>query len=306
MKILLLGSNGQVGWELQRALAPLGEITAPTRKETGRLCGDLARPDRLAATVRQVAPDVIVNAAAYTAVDQAESEPELARAVNATAPEVLAAEAQALGAWLVHYSTDYVFDGTGADPWSEDDATGPLNVYGQTKREGEVAIQASGCRHLIFRTSWVYASRGKNFIRTMLRLAADRDALQVIDDQFGAPTGAELVADTTAQILSQPLHRTEISGLYHLAAVGETTWHGFARLVIATARDAGWPVRVPDQAIQAVPTEAFPTAACRPGNSRLNCNKLETTFGLRMPDWRGGALRALDEILACEATGGRA
>ncbi|WP_019569963.1 dTDP-4-dehydrorhamnose reductase [Thioalkalivibrio sp. ALE11] len=306
MKILLLGSNGQVGWELQRALAPLGEITAPTRTEEGGLCGDLTRPDRLAATVRKVAPDVIVNAAAYTAVDQAESEPELANAINATAPEVLAAEANALGAWLVHYSTDYVFDGTGADPWCEDDATGPLNVYGQTKREGEAAIQASGCRHLIFRTSWVYASRGRNFIRTMLRLAADRAALQVIDDQFGAPTGAELIADTTAQILSQPLDRAEISGLYHLAAAGETTWHGFARLVIATARDAGWPVRVTDQAIEAVPTEAFPTAARRPGNSRLNCKKLETTFGLRMPDWRGGALRALDEILACESPGGSA
>lgn len=306
MKILLLGRNGQVGWELQRALAPLGEITAPTRTEEGGLCGDLTRLNRLAATVRKVAPDVIVNAAAYTAVDQAESEPELAHAVNATAPEVLAAEAQALGAWLVHYSTDYVFDGTGADPWSEGDTTGPLNVYGQTKRQGEAAIQASGCRHLIFRTSWVYASRGRNFIRNMLRLAADRAALQVIDDQFGAPTGAELIADTTAQILSQPLDRAEISRLYHLAAAGETTWHGFARLVIATARDAGWPVRVTDQAIQAVPTEAFPTAARRPGNSRLNCKKLETTFGLRMPNWHRGALRALDEILACEATGGRA
>ncbi|WP_018882241.1 MULTISPECIES: dTDP-4-dehydrorhamnose reductase [unclassified Thioalkalivibrio] len=305
MKILLLGRNGQVGWELQRALAPLGEITAPTRTEEGGLCGDLTRPDRLAATVRKVAPDVIVNAAAYTAVDQAESEPELAHAINGTAPEILAAEANALGAWLVHYSTDYVFDGTGADPWCEDDTTGPLNVYGQTKREGEAAIQASGCRHLIFRTSWVYASRGRNFIRTMLRLAAERDALQVIDDQFGAPTGAELIADTAAQILSQPLDRAEIAGLYHLAAAGETTWHGFARLVLTTARDAGWPVRVADQAIQAVSTEAFPTAARRPGNSRLNCSKLEGTFDLQLPDWRGGALRALDEILACEATGGR-
>ncbi|WP_018995119.1 dTDP-4-dehydrorhamnose reductase [Thioalkalivibrio sp. ALJ2] len=306
MKILLLGCNGQVGWELQRALAPFGEITAPTRTEEGGLCGDLTRLERLAATVRKVAPDVIVNAAAYTAVDQAESEPELAHAVNATAPEVLAAEANALGAWLVHYSTDYVFDGTGADPWCEDDATGPLNVYGQTKREGEVAIQASGCRHLIFRTSWVYASRGRNFIRTMLRLAAERDALQVIDDQFGAPTGAELIADTTAQILSHPLDRAGIAGLYHLAAAGETTWHGFARLVLTTARDAGWPVRVVDQAIQAVSMEAFPTAARRPGNSRLNCKKLEDTFDLQMPEWRRGALRAVDEILACEATGGRA
>ena len=308
MKILLLGSNGQVGWELQRALAPLGEITAPTRTETGGLCGDLTRPDLLAATVRQVAPDVIVNAAAYTAVDQAESEPELAHAVNATAPGVLAAEAQTLGAWLVHYSTDYVFDGTGTRPWREDDQTAPLNVYGRTKRDGEQAIRESGCRHLILRTSWVYASRGRNFIRTMLRLAVERDALQVIDDQFGAPTGAELIADTTAQILSQPLDPAEIGGLYHLAAAGETTWHGFARLVIATARDAGWPVRVADQAIQAVPTEVFPTAARRPGNSRLNCTKLETTFGLRIPDWRGGALRALDEILACKApaTGGNA
>jgi len=302
MKILLLGSNGQVGWELQRALAPLGPVTAVTRDGGGGLCGDLSQPDALAATVRAVAPDVIVNAAAYTAVDQAEDESELAEAVNAIAPAVLAREAWALGAWLVHYSTDYVFDGTGVQPWREEDPTGPLNVYGRTKREGEVAIQDSGCRHLIFRTSWVYASRGKNFIRTMLRLAADRDALQVIDDQYGAPTGAALIADVTAQALPMVIRQSELGGLYHLAAAGETTWHGYALRVIEEARRAGWPVKVAPEAIASVTTDTFPTKARRPGNSRLDCSHLEDAFGLRLPPWQQGVDHGLTEILACEGT----
>ena len=300
MKILLLGSNGQVGWELQRALAPFGSVTAVTRAVEGGLCGDLSQPDALAATVRAVAPDVIVNAAAYTAVDQAEDEPELAEAVNAIAPAVLAREARALGAWLVHYSTDYVFDGTGVQPWREEDPTGPLNVYGRTKREGEVAIQDSGCRHMIFRTSWVYASRGKNFIRTMLRLAAERDAMQVIDDQHGAPTGSALIADVTAQALPTAMRQPELGGLYHLAAAGETTWHGYALRVIEQARRAGWPVKVAPEAIASVTTDAFPTKARRPGNSRLACSRLEDAFDLCMPPWQQGVDHALAEILACE------
>lgn len=300
MKILLLGANGQVGWELQRALAPLGTVTAVTRGGEDGFSADLSRPEALGAMVRQVAPDVIVNAAAYTAVDQAESEPEMAEAVNATAPAVLAREARALGAWLVHYSTDYVFDGSGVQPWHENDPTGPLNVYGRTKREGEVAIQDTGCRHLIFRTSWVYASRGRNFIRTMLRLAAERDALQVIDDQHGAPTGAALIADVTAQVLPMVKQHPERGGLYHLAAAGETTWHGYARWLIERARQAGWPVKVAMEAIAPVTTDAFPTKAHRPGNSRLDYSRVEDTFGLRMPPWQQGVDHALAEILACQ------
>ncbi|WP_017942189.1 MULTISPECIES: dTDP-4-dehydrorhamnose reductase [unclassified Thioalkalivibrio] len=303
MRILLLGSTGQVGWELQRALAPLGEVTALNRHGGEGLCGDLGQPEALAATVRRRAPDVIVNAAAYTAVDQAESDPERAEAINATAPAILAAEARALGAWLVHYSTDYVFDGTGQRPWTEADSAAPINVYGRTKWEGEEAIRQSGCRHLIFRTSWVYAARGRNFIRTMLRLASERDALRVIDDQFGGPTGAELIADISAVALMRCINEGKEGGLYHLAAAGETTWYAYARRVIATAREAGWPVRVADEAIEPVTTEAFPTPARRPHNSRLDTTRLQGTFGLRMPDWRVGVDRALDEILRCESLG---
>ena len=302
MKILLLGSNGQVGWELQRALAPLGPVIALPRGGAQGLCGDLGRPEELSVTVRKVAPDVIVNAAAYTAVDQAESEPEQAEAVNAIAPAMLSHEARALGAWLVHYSTDYVFDGSGSRPWRESDQTDPLNVYGRTKDQGELAIRESGCRHLIFRTSWVYASRGRNFIRTMLRLAAERDVLQVIDDQHGAPTGAALIADVTAQALPIATRQPDLGGLYHLAAAGETTWYGYARRVIEQARKIGWPIKVTAQAISPVSTDAFPAKARRPGNSRLDCSRLEQAFGLRMPPWQVGVDHALAEVLVCEGT----
>lgn len=300
MKILLLGPNGQVGWELQRALAPLGSVTALARGGRDGLNADLGQPDRLGVIVRQVAPDVIVNAAAYTAVDRAEEEPEVAHAINAAAPSVLAAEARGLGAWLVHYSTDYVFNGSGERPWHEGDATGPLNVYGSSKGEGDLAVQESGCRYLIFRTSWVYAARGKNFIRTMLNLAAERDALQIIGDQYGAPTGAELIADVTAQILARLSPKSEAGGLYHLAADGETTWHEYARFVIGAARDAGWPTKVQDDAIENVSTGFFPVLAQRPLNSRLDCTLLQETFGIALPDWRSGVLRALQEVLDCE------
>ncbi len=239
MKILLLGKNGQVGWELQRALVPLGAIVALDFDSPAPLPGDLNDLDSLTGTIRAVAPDIIVNAAAYTAVDKAESEAEAARALNGTAPGVLAREAAALGAWLVHFSTDYVFDGTGSAPWTEDSPTGPLNVYGRTKLEGEQLIRASGCRHLIFRTSWVYAARGSNFARTMLRLAAERETLSVIDDQYGAPTGADLLADVTAHALRSTLDRPALSGTYHVVADGETTWHGYASHVIGFARTGG-------------------------------------------------------------------
>lgn len=303
MKILLLGSQGQVGWELSRSLAPLGELIALNRHSKNGLCGDLSRLDALHDTVRAIKPDVIVNAAAYTAVDRAESEPELAALINAQAPQVLAEEASALVAWLVHYSTDYVFDGSGTAPWCETDSAAPLNVYGRTKRDGELAIIESGCKHLIFRTSWVYAERGHNFIHTMLRLAKEKDSLQVIHDQFGAPTGAELIADVTVLALRQCLMQgCESGGLYHLAAAGETTWFEYAKHVVARARDAGLPVRVADEAIVPVFTDAFPTAATRPHNSRLNTQRLQSTFGLHMPDWRVGVDRALNEILAHHTT----
>ncbi|MDO9166328.1 MAG: dTDP-4-dehydrorhamnose reductase, partial [Rhodoferax sp.] len=232
MKILLFGKNGQIGWELQRSLAPLGELIALDRHNADR-CGDLGNPQGLAATVQEVRPDVIVNAAAYTAVDKAESEPELAGTINALAPGVLAQEAARLGAWLVHYSTDYVFDGSGTRPWTEADTPAPLNVYGRTKLEGEQLIQAVGPQHLILRTSWVYAARGGNFAKTMLRLAQERERLTVIDDQFGAPTGAELVADVTAHAIRHLLKHPEDAGLYHLAAGGETSWCGYANYVLA-------------------------------------------------------------------------
>ena len=295
MKILLLGKNGQVGWELQRSLSVLGELTALDRHSDP--CGDLSQPERLQATVRALRPDVIVNAAAHTAVDKAESESDLARMLNATAPAALAQAAAETGAWLVHYSTDYVFDGSGTRAWQEGDATGPLGVYGQTKLEGEQAIAASGCQHLIFRTSWVYAARGGNFARTMLRLAQERERLTVIDDQHGAPTGADLIADVTAHALRTALQQPQLSGLYHLVAGGETTWHGYARHVIERAREMrpelGWKVGE----IAPVPTSAFPTPARRPLNSRLDTHKLQQAFGLALPHWQRGVDRLLAEIL---------
>lgn len=295
MKILLLGKNGQVGWELQRALAPLGELVALDREGKDGMCGDLSRPDDLPRTVRDLAPDVIVNAAAYTAVDKAEGDADQARRINAEAVGALAAEAARLDALLVHYSTDYVFDGSGATPWREEDAPAPLSVYGRTKLEGEQSIVASGCRHLIFRTSWVYAARGHNFARTMLRLAAERERLTVIDDQHGAPTGAELIADVTAHAIRATMPRPELGGLYHLAASGETTWHGYATYVIEQARALGRSLAV--QEIAPIPTSAYPTPATRPLNSRLDTSRLTAAFDLTMPHWSGGVARMLHEIL---------
>jgi dTDP-4-dehydrorhamnose reductase len=298
MTILLLGMNGQVGWELQRALAPLGELVALDVDSPPPLLADFTRPEALAATVRAVAPQVIVNAAAYTAVDRAESEPELARTLNATAPALLAREAAAMNAWLVHYSTDHVFDGSGNSPRTEDAAPAPLSVYGSTKLEGEQSILASGCDHLILRTSWVYAARGDNFARTMLRLSGERELLSVIDDQHGAPTGADLLADLTAHMLRSVRAQPSLGGLYHAAASGETSWYGYARHVIEFARSAGQTVRVDPQDIKPVPTSAYPTAARRPHNSRLDTRKLQRSFGLALPDWRVGVDRMLREVLS--------
>jgi len=297
MKILLLGKNGQVGWELQRSLAPLGDIVALDFDSTGPLRADFAAPETLAATVRAVAPQLIVNAAAHTAVDKAEAEPDLALAINATAPGIIAREARALGAWLVHYSTDYVFDGSGSAPWTEDAPIGPLNVYGRTKLEGEMAIRASGCRHLILRTSWVYATRGSNFARTMLRLAAERGALDVIDDQIGAPTGADLLADITAHAARMAMARPELGGTYHAAASGETSWCGYARHVVGFAREAGQALKATPETVRPVPTSVYPTPAKRPHNSRLDTTKLRATFDLTLPSWQSGVERMLVEVL---------
>ena len=296
MKILLFGKGGQVGWELQRSLAPLGDLVA-LDADSQNLCGDFTNPEGIAQTVRAVAPDIIVNAAAHTAVDQAESEPELARTINALASGVLAQEAKRSGAWLIHYSTDYVFDGSGDKPWQETNPTGPLSVYGKTKMEGEEAIRATGCQHLIFRTSWVYAARGGNFAKTMLRLAQERDFLSVINDQIGAPTGADLLADISAHAIRTALCNPDVGGLYHLVAGGETSWHGYASFIIDFARQDGIEIKVTPEAIQPVPTSAFPLPAPRPKNSRLDIQKLKNTFGLNLPHWQSGVARMLTEIL---------
>ncbi|HNI83992.1 MAG TPA: dTDP-4-dehydrorhamnose reductase [Ottowia sp.] len=297
MKVLLLGKNGQLGWELQRSLAPLGELVALDRQGAPGLCGDLGEPDGLAATVRALRPDVILNAAAYTAVDRAESEPDLARRINAHAPAVLAREAAACGALLLHYSTDYVFHGHGQRPWAEDDPTGPLNVYGQTKLAGEQAIVQAGCRHLILRTSWVYAARGGNFARTMLRLARQQPRLTVIDDQWGAPTGAELIADVSAHAIAQLRARPDKAGIYHLAAAGETNWFSYAKHVIARAQSTQSAIEYVVKDILPIPSSAYPVAATRPHNSRLDTRKLRTAFDLHLPPWQAGVDRMLAEIL---------
>ncbi|GAB3537744.1 dTDP-4-dehydrorhamnose reductase [Noviherbaspirillum agri] len=296
MKLLLLGKGGQVGWELQRSLAPLGELVALDFDSTA-FCADFSHPEKVAETVLKVRPDVIVNAAAHTAVDKAESEPELARKVNATTPGAVAGAAQQIGALMVHYSTDYVFDGSGDKCWRESDPAGPLNVYGGTKLEGERLVAQHCARHLIFRTSWVYAARGGNFAKTMLRLAKERDSLTVIDDQFGAPTGAELLADVTAHAIRETLRDPAKVGLYHLTASGETTWYAYARFVLEQARLAGVELKASPEAIVPVPTSAYPTPAIRPHNSRLDTSKLQATFGLALPDWRSGVARMLQEIL---------
>lgn len=296
MNILLLGCGGQVGWELQRSLAVLGRVTALDH-DSRTHCGDFANPQGVAETVRALRPQVIVNAAAHTAVDKAEGEPELARLLNASTPGVLAEEAARLKAWLIHYSTDYVFDGSGSTPWREDDAPAPLSVYGATKLEGEQLIRQSGCQHLILRTSWVYAARGGNFAKTMLRLGAERERLTVIDDQWGAPTGADLLADVTAHAIRHLQARPQDGGLYHCVAGGEATWHSYAKYVFDQARQASPAINLAVQEVAPVPTSSFPTPARRPHNSRLDTQKLQRTFGLTLPPWQQGVARMLAEIL---------
>ena len=299
MKILLFGKNGQVGRELQRSLPPLGSLIALDRQSQD-MCGDLANLEGLAQTIREVKPDIIVNAAAYTAVDKAETESEKADLINAQAPTVLAEEAHKCGALLIHYSTDYVFDGSGSQPWLESDAPAPLNVYGASKRDGERGIQSSGARHLIFRTSWVHATHGANFIKTILRLAKERDQLTIINDQIGAPTSAALIADMTTQAISTAKRKKNLEGLYHLAATGETSWHGYAQFIVSGAKRAGIKLKTSPATILPISSDQFPTAAKRPLNSRLNTTKFEQSFGLVLPAWQQGAARTLDEILAQE------
>ncbi len=297
MKILLLGKNGQVGWELQRSLAVLGEVVACDLDSPAPWRADFSQPDTLAALVQRAQPDVIVNAAAHTAVDRAEAEPELAHTLNAQAVGVLAQAARRHNICLVHYSTDYVFDGSGSQPRKEDAATAPLNVYGRSKQEGEALIRASGCHHAILRTSWVYAARGGNFIRTMLKLAAEREELKVIADQVGAPTGADLLADITAQVLPRLMDHVALSGTYHCVAGGETSWHAYATEVITWAHAHGHTLKVAPERILPVPTDAYPTPARRPLNSRLDTGKLCHTFGLALPPWQQGVHRMLTEAL---------
>jgi dTDP-4-dehydrorhamnose reductase len=293
MNILLFGKTGQVGWELQRSLAPLGNIIAVDVHST-EYCGDFSNPEGVAETVRRVKPDVIVNAAAHTAVDKAESEREFAQLLNATSVEAIAKEAEVINAWLIHYSTDYVFPGNGDKPWLESDVTAPLNIYGETKLAGEIAVQQHCTKHLIFRTSWVFAGKGNNFAKTMLRLAKDREELSIIYDQFGAPTGAELLADCTAHAITTAMRKPEVAGLYHLVASGTTTWFDYANLVFSEAKNAGLVLAVTKT--NPVPTSAYPTPALRPQNSRLNTNKFQYTFGLTLPSWEIGVKRMLAEL----------
>ncbi|WP_440467609.1 dTDP-4-dehydrorhamnose reductase [Pseudomonas sp. YH-1] len=293
--ILILGSNGQVGWELQRALAPLGRLTVCDRQRA-----NLEDLDGVRRLIESERPTIIVNAAAYTAVDKAESEPERAHRINAEAVGLLASLARELDAWLVHYSTDYVFDGQGNRPFGEQDPTAPLNAYGRTKLAGEHAISESGCRHLILRTSWVYAARGANFAKTMLRLAADREELRIVADQIGAPTSAELIADVTAQALAHLRNHPQpasLSGLYHLAASGEVSWHGYARFVIAEARRLGLALRTDAEHVLPIMTNEYPLPAPRPANSRLDTTRLCSTFSLTLPDWQFHVRRMLVELV---------
>lgn len=298
MRILLLGCNGQVGWELQRSLSPLGELIA-LGHGAGDLCGDLLQPAGLAQTVQTVRPDVIVNAAAYTAVEEAEGDADKAHALNAAAVGVLAEEAEKLGAWMVHYSTDYVFDGRGDVPWTEYSTPQPLSVYGRTKLEGERLLQEKLGRHLLLRTSWIYSARRSNFMRTILALARERDALNVVNDQVGAPTGAELIADVTAHALREIFAgaASAAPGLYHLAAAGETSWYSYARFIFELAERRGLALKVGADTVQPVSSAMYRTRAPRPLNSRLDTRKLESAFSVRLPSWKFGVERTLAELL---------
>ncbi|MBK5145042.1 dTDP-4-dehydrorhamnose reductase [Budviciaceae bacterium BWR-B9] len=295
MKILLFGKNGQVGWELQRSLTPLGNVISVDVHST-EYCGDFSNPGGIAKTIQEIRPDIIVNAAAYTAVDKAEDEPEFAQLINATSVEIIAREAEKLGAWFIHYSTDYVFSGTGDTAWVESDIPSPLNIYGQTKLAGEKAIQDHCKKYLIFRTSWVYACRGDNFAKTMLRLAKERMELSVINDQFGAPTGAELLADCTAHAIKTALYQPKVAGIYHLVASGTTTWYGYADLVFKEAKNAGLILKI--NKVNPIPSSSYVTPAKRPANSRLDTTKFQQTFDITLPAWNVGVKRMLNELFS--------
>ena len=294
MKILLFGKNGQVGWELNRSLQPLGEVIA-----LGREDADFSEPESLRRIVQDVSPDVIVNAVAYTSVDKAEEEEELATKINGVAPGILAEEALKLDALLVHYSTDYVFDGTKTSPYVETDKPNPVNTYGRTKLAGELAIQSSGCDHLIFRTSWVYTARGHNFLLTMLKLAQEREALSIVNDQIGSPTSARLIADSTVLCVQQAIKEKLVgifsSDLYHMTTSGHTSWHGFTKEIVKLASQSlNLKLKIKD--IKAIPTADYPTPAIRPMNSRLALTKLESIFAIKMPGWKGARYQCMEEV----------
>jgi dTDP-4-dehydrorhamnose reductase len=295
LTILLFGCNGQVGSELQKTLQPLGKVVA-LDVNSSEFCGDFTKLEAIAETIRRVKPDVIVNAAAYTAVDKAESEPELAFLINAQTPDILAQEAEKVGAWLIHYSTDYVFDGSGDRPWKESDTPNPLSVYGASKLQGERNIAANCSKHIILRTSWVYAAQGANFAKTMLRLAQERESLSVVDDQIGAPTGARLLARLTADVIPEAMQNPGLAGLYHAAAAGETSWYGYARFVINGARQRGVAIKVRDENIRPVTSSQFPTPAKRPANSRLDTSKLQQALDIELPDWQVGVAELIENI----------
>lgn len=295
MKILLLGKDGQVGWELQRSLAPLGELIA-----MGRQQADFEHPETLRALVRGANPGVIVNAAAYTGVDKAEAEREVARRVNEESVRVLAEEALKLNAWLIHYSTDYVFDGKKNEPYVETDRAEPLSIYGQTKLAGEDAIRAAGCRHLIFRSSWIYSVYGNNFPLAILRRAIEREQLEVVADNFGAPTSADFIADITAiivyRLMTDPTLGGNVSGTYHLAAAGETSWYEYAKYLVGQAKKKGLPLKVVPNRVFPIGSAQHNAAAQRPKNSRLNTQKIARTFNICMPDWHCQVARFIEEI----------
>ena len=301
MKILLLGKNGQVGWELQRALQPLGEVIALDRSMSlDGLSGDLANFDQIKQTIEKVQPNIIVNAAAYTVVDKAESDQENADLINHLAVKNLAELCQTHHILLVHYSTDYVFNGEGTKAWSESDLTDPVNLYGNTKRLGEIALEQSGCAFINFRTCWVYGSHGNNFIKTMLKLASNREELSIIHDQVGAPTGAALIADVTALALKyyslmDAQQQKDLLGHYHLAAAGECSWFDYAQFVFELAKQKGQSLAI--QKVNAIETNAYPTPAKRPLNSRLNTNKLQANFKIHLPNWKLGVAQVLEEII---------
>jgi len=297
MRILLLGARGQVGWQLRRSLSVVGQTTALDRSSRDH-CGDLLNHHGIAATIHQIQPHVIVNAAAWTAVDKAESEPDAAMAANAWACETIAKEAAALNAWVIHYSTDYVYPGTGNTPWVETDPTAPVNTYGRSKLAGEQLIQKFNARHIIFRTSWVFDTWGQNFLKTILRLAQTRDTLNVVGDQWGAPTRAALIADITAHVIRTLTHANAdgLAGIYHLAAQGHTSWHAYAQELVSAALDCKLPIKARPELIHPVSTSAYPTPAARPANSRLDTHKLQNTFELSLPHWTHGVRTVVSEL----------